>query len=95
MIVYTKNNFVVMIHEHNGSRRKNPRAGDLTFLFTMDYICFLDVVCKAVTTDMDAWSAFAVGLHLSSAKIALFWGYFKSEYLNMSPNSGSSTHVRC
>ena len=37
------------------------------------------MVCKAVTTDMDAWSAFAVGPHLSSAKIALFWGYFESE----------------
>ena len=37
-------------------------------------ICFLDVVCKAVTTDMDAWSAFAVGPNLSSAKIALFGG---------------------
>ena len=34
----------------------------------------MDVVCKAVTTDMDTWSAFAVGWHLSSAKIALFWG---------------------
>ena len=33
----------------------------------------MDVVCKAVTTDMDTWSAFAVGLHLSSANIAL-WG---------------------
>ena len=34
-------------------------------------------------TDMDAWSAFAVGPHLSSAKIALWGGggggYFKSE----------------
>ena len=39
----------------------------------------MDVVCKAVTTDMDAWSAFAVGLHLSSAKNALFLGYFESE----------------
>ena len=37
-------------------------------------MCFMDVVCKAVTTDMDAWSAFGVGPHLSSAKIALFWG---------------------
>ena len=27
-----------MIHERNGSRRKNPRAGDLTCLFTMDYL---------------------------------------------------------
>ena len=33
----------------------------------------MDVVCKAVTTDMDTWSVFAVGPHLSSAKIAL-WG---------------------
>ena len=39
----------------------------------------MDVVCKAVTTDMDTWSAFAVGLHLSSAKIALLGGYFESE----------------
>ena len=39
----------------------------------------MDVVCKAVTTDMDTWNAFAVGPHLSSAKIALFWGYFESE----------------
>ena len=38
MIVYTKNDFIVMIHERNGSRRKNPRAGDLTCLFTMDYL---------------------------------------------------------
>ena len=37
----------------------------------------MDVIFKAVTTDMDAWSAFAVGLHLSSAKIALFWGVFQ------------------
>ena len=41
----------------------------------------MDVVCKAATTDMDTWSAFAVGLHLSSAKIALGGGggNFKSE----------------
>ena len=39
----------------------------------------MEVVCKAVTTDMDTWSALAVGLHLSSAKIALFGGYFESE----------------
>ena len=39
----------------------------------------MDVVCKAVTTDMDTWSAFAVGPHLSSAKIARFWGNFESE----------------
>ena len=38
MIVYTKNDLIVMIHERNGSRRKNPRAGDLTCLFTMDYL---------------------------------------------------------
>ena len=38
MIVYTKNDFIVMIHERNGSRRKNPRASDLTFFFTMDYL---------------------------------------------------------
>ena len=39
----------------------------------------MDVIYKAVTTDMDTWSAFAVGPRLSSAKIALFWGYFESE----------------
>ena len=41
----------------------------------------MDVVCKAVTTDMDTWSAFAVGPHLSSAKIAPGGGggvYFES-----------------
>ena len=35
------------------------------------------MVYKAVTTDMDAWSAFAVGPNLSSAKIALFGGVFR------------------
>ena len=50
----------------------NPRAGDLTCLLWI--ICFLDVVCKAVTTDMDALSALVVGPHLSSAKIALLGG---------------------
>ena len=39
----------------------------------------MDVVCKAVTTDMDAWSAFAVGPHLSSAKIAHFGGGISSQ----------------
>ena len=36
----------------------------------------MDVVCKAVTTDMDAWSAFGVGPHLSSAKLP-FFGVFQ------------------
>ena len=35
---HTKNDFIVMIHNCNGSCRKNPRDGDLTFFFTMDYL---------------------------------------------------------
>ena len=59
----------------------------------------MDVVCKAVTTDMDAWSAFAVGLHLSSANIALFGGYFESEGTIRLPKmlgkvGQTSTHVQ-
>ena len=38
MIVYSKNDFIVVIHDRNGSHRKNPRDGDLTFFFTMDYL---------------------------------------------------------
>ena len=68
--------FIVMIHDCNGSRRKNPRDGNLTSSLQW-IICFMDVVCKSVTTDMDTWSAFAGGLHLSSTKITFFWGVFQ------------------
>ena len=46
----------------------------------------MDVVCKAVTTDMDTWSAFAVGPHLSSAKIALLGGISTQKAPIDSPN---------
>ena len=46
----------------------------------------MDVVCKAVTTDMDTWSAFAVGPHLSSAKIALLGGISSQKAPIDSPN---------